>query len=171
MAIQLSRTSVKELNPSVLKNLKKTIFCIKIVYSNLGNIAKRDRAKARYEAAMPTGDANVSRRKAGRPIKSILNAEFSQGIQESSPRHTRSSHLPYDRDSCIICQVLERKLHKVEFTNTGKKMLECASKLQDKSLHVRLNSVSDPSDALANDVQYHLKSWIHRVSKKKSIHV
>ena len=101
---------------------------------------------------MSTGDANVSRRKAGRPIKSTLNDEFSQGIQETSPRHTHSSHLPYDRDSCIICQVPGGKLHKVEFTKTGKKMLECASKLEHKSLHVRLNSVCDPSDAVANDV-------------------
>ena len=36
-------------------------------------------------------------------------------------------------------------------------MLECASKLEDKSLHVRLN---DPSDAVAN-VQFHLKCWIY----------
>ena len=110
---------------------------------------------------MSTGDANVSRRKAGRPIKSTLNDEFGQGIQESSPRHTCSSQLPYDRDSCIICQVPGGKLHKVEFTKTGKKMLECASELENKSLHVRLNSVCDPSDAVANDVQYHLKCWIY----------
>ena len=119
---------MKELNPPVLKNLKKTIFWHKDCYSNLGNIAKRDKAKTRYEAAMSTSDANVSRRKAGRPIKSTLNATFSQGTQESSSRHTRSCHPPYDRDSCIICQVPRRKLHKVDFTKTGKKMLECASK-------------------------------------------
>ena len=110
---------------------------------------------------MSTGDANVSRRKAGRPIKSTLNDEFSQGIQEFSPRDTRSSHPPCDRDSCIIGQVPGGKLHKVEFTKTGKKMLQCASKLEDKILHVRLNSVCDPSDGVANDVQYHLKCWIY----------
>ena len=90
-----------------------------------------------------------------------MNDEFSQRIQESSPRHTRLSQLPYDRDSCIMCQVPGGKLHKVEFTKTGKKMLECTSKLKGKSLHVSLNSVCDPSDAVANDVQYHLKCWIY----------
>ena len=150
---------VESTNTEELK--ENNFFWHKDCYSNLGNIAKRDRAKARYEAAMSTGDANVSRRKAGRPIKSTLNDEFSQGIQESSSRHTRSSQLPYDRDSCIICQVPGGKLHKVEFTKTEKKMLECASKFEDKSLHVRLNSVCDPSDAVANDVQYHLKCWIY----------
>ena len=60
-----------------------------------------------------------------------------------------------------ICQVPGGKLQKVEFTKTGKKMLQCASKLEDKSLHVRLNSVCDPSDAVPNDVQYHLKCWIY----------
>ena len=78
-----------------------------------------------------------------------------------------SSHLLYDQHSRIVSHVPRGKLHKVEFTKTGKKMLECASKIEGKSLHVGLNSVCDPSDAVANDVQYHLKCWIYLQKKNK----
>ena len=64
MAIQLSRTSVKELNPPVLKSLKKQLFGIKLV-------------TAIYETLQNETEL--------RHIKSTLNAEFRQGIQESSP--------------------------------------------------------------------------------------
>ena len=35
----------------------------------------------------------------------------------------------------------------------------------DKRFFVRLNSIIDPSDVVANDVQYHLRYWIYAQRK------
>ena len=37
----------------------------------------------------------------------------------------------------------------------GLKLLRVAAKLTDRNFFIRLNSLSDPTDAVANDVQYH----------------
>ena len=88
---------MKELNPPVQKNLKKTIFWHKDCYSNLGNIAKRDRAKARHEAAMFTGDANVAH--LGTHVRLIFlmieTAVLSVGFQEES--YTKLNSLRQER--------------------------------------------------------------------------
>ena len=60
-----------------------------------------------------------------------------------------------------MCQFPEGTLHKVETTLTGHTIFECASFLKDKSLEIRLNSVSNPADAVANDVIYHLRCYIN----------
>ena len=39
-------------------------------------------------------------------------------------------------------------------------MLRVAQKLTDQSLFIRLDSVPNAADAVANDVQYHLKCWV-----------
>ena len=44
-------------------------------------------------------------------------------------------------------------------------MMDVASKLRDKSFFIRLNSMIDPSDAVAKDVQYHLRCWIYAQRK------
>ena len=73
----------------------------------------------------------------------------------------RSSHPTYDRNACIMCQSPEGILHKVETTLTGHTIFGCASFLKDKSLEIRLNSVSIPADAVANDVIFHLRCYIN----------
>ena len=39
-------------------------------------------------------------------------------------------------------------------------MLIVAKELPDQSFYLRMNSIPNPADAVANDVQYHLKCWI-----------
>ena len=43
--------------------------------------------------------------------------------------------------------------------------MDVASKLSGKSFFIRLNSMIDPSDAVTNDVQYHLRCWIYAQQK------
>ena len=43
----------------------------------------------------------------------------------------------------------------------GLKRLRVAAKLTDRNFFIRLNSLSDPTDAVANDVQYHQLCWIY----------
>ena len=62
----------------------------------------------------------------------------------------------------VLCvNTPEGILHKVETTLTGHTIFECASFLKDKSLVIRLNCVSNPADAVANDVIYHLRCYIN----------
>ena len=51
-------------------------------------------------------------------------------------------------------------MHKVSFKATGEKMLEVAEKLTDRSFFLCLNSIPNASDAIANEVQYHLDCWV-----------
>ena len=80
-------------------------------------------------------------------------ADNRKGLDE---RSLRSSHPTYDRNACIMCQSPEGILHKVETTLTGHTIFECASFLKDKSLEI-----SNPADAVANDVIFHLCCYIH----------
>ena len=72
----------------------------------------------------------------------------------------RSATSVYDKSLCIICQKPGGKLHKVSYKSTGDKMLDVSKRLNDKSFFVRLNSIPDSTDAIANDVQYHHLCWV-----------
>ena len=76
------------------------------------------------------------------------------------PKRLRSQTILFDKNKCIICQKDGGKLHKVAFSATGQKFLDIAKQLPDQTLFIRLNSVPDASDAVANDVQYHLTCWV-----------
>ena len=72
----------------------------------------------------------------------------------------RSSATVYDKNLCIICQKEGGKLHKVYYKSTGEKMLTIAKNLTDRSFFLRLNSIPNASDAVANDVQCHHMCWV-----------
>ena len=67
---------------------------------------------------------------------------------------------------CIICQKEGGILHKVETKPKGLKMFEVAKKIDDKSFFIRLNTLCNAADAVANDVQYHM----HNVMPKNKQH-
>ena len=52
-------------------------------------------------------------------------------------------------------------MNKVEFKTTGEKMLYVAKKLPDQGFFIRMNSIPNASDAVANDVKYHMKCWVN----------
>lgn len=79
-------------------------------------------------------------------------------IQSSKSRRSRS--LLCDKSLCIICQQTGGELHKVAYTVTGCNMYKVAQQLSDQSLFISLNSIPDPTDAVANDVVYHLTCWV-----------
>jgi hypothetical protein len=81
-------------------------------------------------------------------------------VTSSEKKKLRSSSEPFIKHSCIICQESEGVLHKVQTMRTGQRMLEVSKLLQDQSFFLRLNSVPNAADAVANDVQYHLKCWV-----------
>jgi hypothetical protein len=50
-------------------------------------------------------------------------------------------------------------LHTVAFKRTGQRMLEVAKQLEDQSFFLRLNTIPNADDAIANDVEYHRLCW------------
>ena len=62
---------------------------------------------------------------------------------------------------CIICQKEGGILHKVETKPKGLKMFEVAKKIDDKSFFIRLNTLCNAADAVANDVQYHQRCCLY----------
>ena len=54
---------------------------------------------------------------------------------------------------------------------TGKNMLDVASRLTDKSFLLRLNSINASEDAIANDVKYHLKCWVLKTTRESTTSV
>lgn len=94
--------------------------------------------------------------------------------QSSSKKLRSSSGGKFDKFRCIICQEWRAEpLHTVEYMETGEKMLTVSRELTDKTLFLRLNSIPDAKDGVANDVQYHRTCWINtnrQMAKDKKGH-
>ena len=93
--------------------------------------------------------------KQGRPS----STENTNDVDETTCTR-RSLAVMFNKQYCVICQKQYDKVHKVEYLETGHKMLAVAKQLNDKSIYMRLNSIPNASDAVANDVVYHLKCWV-----------
>jgi hypothetical protein len=73
--------------------------------------------------------------------------------KKTSILHQQVKEVQYLKDRCIICQEdLYEKLHKVEFEKTSQHMLEIAKALTDKAFFMRLNTIPNATDAIANNV-------------------
>ena len=84
----------------------------------------------------------------------------------NSAKRLRSTVRPYNSSMCIICRKEGGILHKVESKPKGLKIFEVAKKIDDKSFFIRLNTLCNAADAIANDVQYHM----HNVMPKNKQH-
>ena len=60
----------------------------------------------------------------------------------------------------MICQEEGGKLRKVAVKSTGKRMLDVAKCLSNKDFFIQFNTIPLAEDAIANDVEYHLKCWV-----------
>ena len=134
-------------------------------YKEVTNVTNLNRAKSRAKEPIL---------KRGRP--SIQNENVPPDIPTCSslaeptlpPKRLRSSKTGlYNKSYCIICQIQGGILHQIAYETTGKSMLQYAELLQHEELLLRLNSISDPSDGVANDTKYHLLCW-NRLKKQAS---
>ena len=66
----------------------------------------------------------------------------------------------YRKELCVIFQKEGGKLRKVAVKSTGKHMLDVAKCLSNNDFFLRLNTIPLEEDAIANDVEYHLKCWV-----------
>ena len=119
------------------------------------NKSKIERTKLRYEKKNTTDDTTKDNNSEG-----TIEENFSP-IDSKTPRKSLRSNGPeHDKNLCIICQKEGGKLHNVEFLQTGPKMLRVAKDLPDPSFFLRMNSIPNADDAVANDVKYHLNCWV-----------
>ena len=132
-------------------------------YKNTTNKTEMEQSKARYEKSLHNiSDSTLTTPKRGRPSEHdiIVDVTPRYSTTTSEPKTLRSQATSYKKELCIICQKEGGKLHKVEFNNTGVRMFDIAKKLPDQQFFIRMNSTPNASDAVANDVQYHLKCWV-----------
>ena len=122
-------------------------------YSEFTNIEKRNRAIQRYIDALEQGQATIIKQKAGRSSSNTLEIE-------NEVRQLRSQSIQYNKDICIICQSPSGTTHRVETLETGKLMFFVGNKVSNKDFFLRLNSIPNPEDGVANDVRYHLSCWV-----------
>ena len=75
----------------------------------------------------------------------------------------------YIKELCVICQKDGGKLRKVVVKSTGKRMVDVAKRLSSEDFFLRLNIMLLAEDAIANDVEYHLKCWVDILNEKIEI--
>ena len=102
----------------------------------------------------------------------MTKCDFNKVAKQTNKKSLRSSTSVFNKETCIICQSSEGTLHKVTFESTVEKMLDATKKRVDHSLFLRLNTIPNTSDAIANDVQY-LTCWvdIKRQAEPDSINI
>ena len=123
-------------------------------YAEFRNSNKRDRTGTRYNEAVMQSDSSISKKQAGR----------SSGLRKTEEiltedRRLRFQSVIYNRDLCVICQRSVGVLRTVAFLETRQSMLKIAEKPEEKSFFLRLNTIPNATDAVVNEVKYHLKCW------------
>ena len=144
----------------------KKCYSIVVNERHLGRVIERQKqAKKNY-------DATFISPKRGRPTSfspctTILEESSSTS---NSAKRLQSTVTPYNYSMCIICQKEGGILRKVETKPKGFKMFEVAKTIDDKRFFIRLNTLCNTADAVANDVQYHQCCWLysqHNANKNK----
>ena len=120
---------------------------------------KRNRANQRYNDALEQNQSTTVKRKAGRPSSNTLEIE-------NEVRQLRSQSIQYNKDICIICQSPSGTRHRVKTLKIRKLMFSVANEISNKDFFLRLNSIPNAEDEVANDVRYHLPCWLK--AKKRS---
>ena len=119
---------------------------------------KNLRAIQRYTDALEQGQVTIVKRKASNTLKI-----------ENEVRQLRSRSIQYNKGIWIICQNPSGTTHRVETLETGKLMFSVANKVSSKDFFLRLNSIPNPEDGVANDVRYHLPFWVKAIKSTTNI--
>ena len=133
--------------------LNNKAFYQKKCYSEFTNIEKRNRTIQRYTDALEQGQMTIAKRKAGRPSSNTLAIE-------NEVRQLQSQSLQYNKGIRINCQSQSGTTHRVETLETGKLMFPVANKISNKDFFLRLNSIFNTEDGVANDARYYLPCWV-----------
>ena len=116
-------------------------------YKEVTNVTKLKRLSVR-KCEVETTDENK-----------VQITETNEQEPEMSVKCTRSKSILYRKGLCVICQK-GGKLRKAAVKSTGKRMLNVAKVLSNNDFFLRLNTLPLAEDAIANDVEYHLKCWV-----------
>jgi len=80
-----------------------------------------------------------------------LDEESVTSVEEKYLR-SKTQNQGYNKELCIICQTVGGKLREAEFLETGRKMLQVSKSLANQDFFIRMNSIPNPDNAVANDV-------------------
>ena len=127
----------------------------KSCYSNIVPEHNLSRAIEKQKRAKENYDVTFVLPKRRRPTSFSPRTTILEEIPSTSnsAKLLRSTVTPYNSGMCIICQKEGSILHKVETKPKGLKMFEVAKKIDDKSFFIRLNTLCNAADTVANDVQ------------------
>ena len=95
-----------------------------------------------------------------RPLVSAQEKKFPEEKPTEHRTSLRSSSVSYDKTLCIICQTKGGRLRKVMCKETGEKMFLTSKGLENNGFFLRMNTIPNAADAIANDVMYHLQCWV-----------
>ena len=117
----------------------------------------------RFNKAAQSKDSSMVRKNIGRPT-SIANETSLQTETACSTKSLRSSAEPYIKTLCIICQKRKtsENTHRVKTTRKSFRMLQAAKEIKVTGFFIQLNTIPNPDDAFANDVNYHQSCWIYK---------
>ena len=144
MSVMKDRTKFQK------KCLKRNVFTIQKVrkcYKEITNVTKLRRLSVGI-CEVETTDENK-----------VQTIETNEQEHEILVKSTRSKSSLYRKGLSVICQK-GGKLRKVAMKSTDKRMLNVAKCLSNKNFFLRLNTIPLAEDAIANDVEYHLKCWV-----------
>ena len=111
-------------------------------YKKVAHATNLERLRKRYETFIASNpDAHA-------PAESNESEQSSSQEPVAAEKSLRSKSEAHNKKFCIICQNEGGKLHKVEFSETGKRMFDVAKALPDQGFFVRMNSIPDPDDAV-----------------------
>lgn len=157
--------TLKKLKDSIDDRIKLGVFS----YEKLGELTLEDlkNKHATYHGECykeATNKTKLSRLKQNfDKCKNTTNLEWNEDKDatiEQPKKRLRSQSVIFDRELCVICQISGGKLHQVMRESTGRRMFELPKKVENKDFFLRLNTIPNAQDAVANEVKYHLKCWV-----------
>lgn len=130
---------------------------------------KLERARARHEKALSSGNASILNKIKGRPT---VTAETIQPLPpaDSNPRRiSRSFTATYNKELCVFCQNHDGKqeVHSIQTENRGKQLRDFVQRCDNDLYKVYLSSAIKSDDALSIDVKYHRTCWSKYVVRSK----
>lgn len=129
---------------------------------------KLERARARHEKAVSSGNVSILSKSKGRPTSEAAQS-YLLSSDPNPQRISRSFTATYDKELCFFCQKHDGKqeVHSIQTESRGKQLHDYVQRSSNDLYKVYLNSAINPEDAQSRDVKYHRTCWAKYVLRSK----
>ena len=131
-------------------------------YKSIVNKTAVNRSKERFWFSINTLNPTAG-------ISSTSDEKLIWISSHTNKKRIRLSTSIFNKEACIIFQSSQGTLQKVTFESTGEKKLDVAKTLVGPSFFLRLSAITNASNSIAKDAQYHLKCYVDKKAKFDSI--